>query len=585
MPYFVNYFQILLFILALSGPLSALDFSWQIQGDVPEELRETIKNNAPLASKQDAVSSLNALCQLADNQTDLWIQELHSRAYFNAHIHWELNSDQEPAKITFFVDTGPVYPLESIELVWDEAPPFDINAEDLDLCINDPALPSSIIDAEENFLHVMALKGYPLAKISHREVLADQDTYGVAVIFHAETGPQVRFGRTKITGSSTVNEAYIWQQVEWKEGKKFSPEKIERTQENLESTGLFSSVVINEGTELDEEGNVPLEITLTEAKHRTIAAGVGYSTQQGPGITGEWQHRNFRGMGERLDVQTKIWAAVQNGQIEYMIPGFRHSNQDLRFIAEAEHEKTKGYTELSFSLSTLLDKRINDWTFLSYGLSYKELRTTHSDNNGTFHLIKAPVMLRWTSADDCLDPTHGMTFTLRSTPSVQISSKTFAYWTNVATGTFYYPLNESESLIFASKLTGGTIVGATRREIAPSERFYSGTENTLRGYRFMSVSPLDHKHKPIGGRSMAVLSTELRMRCTEKVGLAVFYEVGNVYADPLPDFSKGVLQSTGAGIRYNTPVGPIRFDVAVPLNRRKDIDPPYEFYMSIGQSF
>ena len=101
----------------------------------------------------------------------------------------------------------------------------------------------------------------------------------------------------------------------------------------------------------------------------------------------------------------------------------------------------------------------------------------------------------------------------------------------------------------------------------------------------MTVSPLDHKNKPTGGRSMLISSNELRWKCTEKIGVAAFYEIGNVYSNPFPDFKKGQLQSVGAGIRYLTPVGPIRFDVAVPLNRRKDVDPPCQFYMSIGQSF
>lgn len=582
-PFYLTKPLVLLFIAA--APLLALDYKWEIEGRLEQNLLETIKNNAPLASKEHAVVSLAALCQLADNQTDLWLEELHSRAYFDARIEWSLDHLKDPVVITFNVDSGVVYPLSAINIDWEDSAPFDIKPEDLGLVIDQPALPSSIFQAEEQFLHLMAVKGYPLAKIICRDLTADQETQKASLTLRVESGRPVRFGATQITGNGSVDEAYIWQKIAWKEGKTFSPERIERTQENLEATGLFSSVVIKEGCELDEEGRVPLDIQLVEAKNRTVAGGFGYSTQQGIGLSGEWQHRNFRGMGERLDVQTKVWTAMQTGQIQYVIPGFRHSNQDLRFVVEAEHEITKGYTETSFSISSMLDKRINDWTFLSYGTSYKQLRTANSDNNGTFNLLKFPVLLKWTTANDILDPSRGMTLIAKSTPSFQIGSHSFGYWNNTATGTFYHPLNETESLVFAAKVTAGTILGASRREIPPSERFYSGTDNTLRGYRFMSVSPLDHKHKPIGGRSMLILSTEARWKCTEQFGFAAFYEVGNVYADPFPDFSKGQLQSAGAGIRYNTPVGPVRFDVAVPLNRRRHVDPPCEFYMSIGQAF
>lgn len=574
-----------IFCLVCLSSLSAMDYTWDVDGPIESDLLETIKSHAPLASKEHTIVSLASLCQLADNQVDLWLQELHSRAYFDSKVSWTLDHEQTPVALNFHINPGPIYLLRTVDIEWEGPPPFAKEEIDLGLERQKPALPALIFGAEEQLLYLMALEGYPLAKIIQRDVVADLDTQSVSVVFKVESGQPVHFGPTQISGNTTVKEAYIWQQVTWKEGKKFAPDKIQRTQENLEATGLFSSVVIKEGTELDAQGRVPLEIQLTEAKHRTLAGGIGYSTQQGLGLSGEWQHRNFGGTGERLDVKANLWTAMQTGSIQYAIPGFKHSNQDLRLILEAEHEETKGYTEMSFSFSTLLDKRINDWTFLSYGISYQQLRTSHSDNNGTFHLLKTPILFKWTTANDILDPSRGMTLNLKAVPSLQIGSPTFAYWTNTAIGTFYHPLNEAETLIFASKLTAGTILGASRREIPPSERFYSGTDSTLRGYRFMSVSPLDQKHKPIGGRSMLILSSELRWKCTEKIGLAAFYEIGNVYSDTLPNLSEEQLQSVGAGVRYNTPVGPIRFDVAVPLNRRRHVDPPCQFYMSIGQSF
>lgn len=577
--------KLLFLLLTSSVSLEALEFSWKIEGSLDQKLLETIKNNAPLASKEDNIISLNALCQLSDNQADLWRQEFQSRGYYEASVEWNLDHEQTPVSVTFQVDCGPLYYFEEVEILWSSTEYVEVSPQELGIEVGAPALPSAIFDAEEQLLHLMALKGYPLAKIANRNVFADQKNQSVRVVFSVDSCSKVRFGETSISGNTSVDESFIWQKIAWKKGRGFTPNRIERTQEDLEATGLFSSVVIKEGTELDSDGNIPMDITLTEAKHRTVAAGFGYSTQQGLGLSGEWQHRNFRGMGERLNVEAKWWTAVQTGKLEYMIPGFQHSNQDLRFIFEAEHEKTKGYTETALTTSVLLDKRINDWTFLSYGTSYTHLRSTHSDNNGAFNLFKLPLQLKWTTANDILDPTQGMTLNAKTIPSFQIGSNSFGYWINTATGTLYHALNEDESLVFASKITTGTILGASKKEIPPSERFYSGTENTLRGYRFMSVSPLDSKNKPTGGRSMLILSNEIRWSCTDTIGLAAFYEIGNVYSNPVPDFKQGQLQSAGAGIRYRTPVGPIRFDVAVPLNRRKDVDPPCQFYMSIGQAF
>ena len=100
----------------------------------------------------------------------------------------------------------------------------------------------------------------------------------------------------------------------------------------------------------------------------------------------------------------------------------------------------------------------------------------------------------------------------------------------------------------------------------------------------MTVSPLHH-HEPTGGRSMMIYSLEARLRATETFGWVLFYDFGNVYANYLPRFDKKILQSIGIGIRYNTPVGPLRLDFAVPLYRRRHIDESFQIYLSIGQAF
>src|SRR5262249_18262594 len=135
--------------------------------------------------------------------------------------------------------------------------------------------------------------------------------------------------------------------------------------------------------------------------------------------------------------------------------------------------------------------------------------------------------------------------------------------------------------------------------IPPPERFFAGSDGLLRGYRYLTVSPLNKEREPIGGRSMLIGAFELRWRLTKKWGLVGFYDIGNVYSQSVPDLSRKQLQSVGVGIRYHTLVGPIRLDVAFPLDRRHDIkirdkhsgghhhthDPTYQIYFSIGQSF
>ena len=237
------------------------------------------------------------------------------------------------------------------------------------------------------------------------------------------------------------------------------------------------------------------------------------------------------------------------------------------------------------SLSATLERQINDRLRISGGIMFTRLRNTHSDNNRTFSLIKTPFQFVWNGADRLLDPTSGVTIHLKATPTVQIQAPCFSYSTHWLSATAYQPLDSNRRFVLAGKATFGSIWGATKHSIPPSERFYAGSDTLLRGYHYLTVCPLNEFNKPIGGRSLMVFSLEARLRIKDPFGLVFFYDIGNVYAQSLPQFGHKQLQSAGVGLRYHTPVGPIRLDIAFPFNPRKHLDSSFQVYFSIGQSF
>jgi translocation and assembly module TamA len=271
--------------------------------------------------------------------------------------------------------------------------------------------------------------------------------------------------------------------------------------------------------------------------------------------------------------------------VRQITPDFWRPEQNLIWIAEYGQEKTKGFNESHGSFSGLIERKLNKKTLISYGGVYKALRSERSDNNGLFNLLKVPLQLRWSNANNILDPTKGMSFQVKVTPTLQASSTVFSYCINTFTGIWYHALKCDDSLVLANKIMLGSILGKSRYEIPPPERFYAGSDNTIRGYHFMTVSPLNKKNDPIGGRSMVIFATELRYRFSENFGCVIFYDIGNVYSSYLPEIAHKQLQAVGAGIRYYTPIGPLRLDIALPLNRRRGLDSLCQVYFSIGQSF
>jgi translocation and assembly module TamA len=567
--------------LLMTGIAHAADsYRVEFRGVEEKGLLNLLSSSSQLLALTDSPGPTAAtIRRRADTDLQRLLKILHNSAYYNAKIKFSFDFDQTPMLVVIDIDLGPVYPIAAFRV---EGMELNLNA--LELRLGEAATPEKILHAEECLLFLLAKKGHPYAKICERRVAADQQTKTVAVTLQVDPGPLMRFGATSIEGNVSVKEAFFQKKIAWGSGMPFDPMKLLETQNALEESRLFRAVNITYPEVLPEGGKIPMKIDVVEAKHRSIGAGISYSTQLGPGVELEWEHRNVRGMGDTLRCDANILGRLQEGSLQYLQRDVWFRHQDLIWTADVKHEVTKGYKETAYSLSSIVRHRINLWTTLSYGAMVTELNNKGSDQNGSFHLFKTPLIFQWNRTDNLLDPSRGGSLFVKLTPTAQFLKPKFIYSVNLGTATSYLSL-WNKKVVVAAKGIAGTILGTTRRQIPPSERFYAGSETTLRGYSYMTVSPLDERKKPIGGRSILIGSLELRLRLSEALGLALFYDAGNVYKDPYPNFDEPFLNSLGAGVRYYTSVGPIRFDLAFPLQRRKGIDKSYQFYFSIGQAF
>lgn len=572
------------------GPL----YSYEVvfEGVHDSEVMTLLKSASQLEKLKDSPPATSlGLKRRAEGDMSNIIQVLHSLAYYGAQTNFDI--DASCSKVIVKIELGPVYPLTAFtirilqngeEISMNDVP-SPICLKELGITIGAPALPEIILTAEDTLLDKLNLQGFAFASIKKRDAYADQEAKNVIVLMEVETGPLSYFGSLHINGLERLKKNFFYKKLRWCEGGIYDPLAIEKTQEALELSGLFRSVNITHAKDPEDGSLIPIEIDVVEGKQRSIGFGLNYTTSLGPGISTEWEDRNILGEGQKLSFRSNIWQKLQEGNLSYSIPDFGRQNQNLIWMLDYQRERTKSFTENSFSFSGTIERKLNEKLRISYGGMYKRMRSQRSDFNGTFDLFKIPLQLRWSNVDSILEPTKGGTIQLKIIPSLQVFKPHFAYSINTFTGTFYQSLTEDKRHIFAAKLMLGSIFGASEHEIPPPERFYAGSESTLRGYRFLTVSPLGENHKPIGGRSMFIYSMELRNRIGKDFGLVFFYDVGNVYATEYPNFKNGLRQSAGVGIRYYTPIGPLRLDLAVPLNKRSHLDHSLEAYFSIGQAF
>jgi translocation and assembly module TamA len=599
-----NIFLKILIILALCLPQFLKSEEVEIQyavkflGTDQPDLTQLLQESSQLIKLQKHPPKTEAsLRRRTESDIPNLVKALHSYAYYNAKVQYQIDLTRQPHQVTFHIDTGPVYPFGSFEVFPED---LKIHPKDLGISLGSPGYSSEIFAAEETLLHVLTRKSFPLAKLLERKVIADQKTKQLHVKLYVDPGPMAYFGETSIIGNCSVKDEFIKKKINWRYGEVFDPTKVDCTVDALESAGVFSSISITHSGEANEEGTLPMAIQVVEGKQRSIGVGVGYSTQRGPGFTGEWEHRNYRGKGEKLRVNANVLKDTQEGSVTYLIPDFLRRNQDLIYAAEVEHNDTKGFEMTSFSLSGILERQLSNHTRASIGGMYEFLRTTEENKNGnkntaSYNLARIPMKYKWTNVDDPLDPTSGAMLFMKAVPTFQLVDETFFYTITSLTASIYQPLSREKKWILAAKASFGSIWGTSRNVIPGSDRLYAGSENTLRGYNYYTVSPISEDGDPIGGRGLMIYTLEGRWHATEQWGGVLFYDVGNVFSTPYPVFDKKMLQSTGIGIRYFTPVGPLRLDVAFPLNRRKIfdnrrdekryIDNAYQIYFSVGQSF
>ncbi len=554
-----------------------------------------------ISLEQNPPSTAAALRKRAEADIPRFAKVLQSLAYYDARIDLHINIDCQPAQIVFEVTLGDQFVFSSFEIAPVENSTFlcsSIGLDHLDVVLHAPAYPKTILHAEEMLLNRLAGYGYPLAKLADRVVTVDLAAKTVNVKIIVDAGPMAVFGKTCISGSKRVSNAFFRKKIAWREGELFNPCKVEETLKAMEASSLFSAINIYNDEEVEGEGFLPMHIEVVEGKHRSLGLGVGFSTMRSFGLVGEYENRNERRRGERFALKGAVWNNLFDGTFVYIVPDWRRRRQDLVWLLQAHHEITESYTETFQSASVIVEEQLSPQLRISKGFMFKVLKNTRSNNNGTFNLFKIPLSLKWIDVDEPMDPTIGYSINFKTVPTFELFNKPFAYDINLLNFSSYLPLTSCAETIFATRVTLGSIIGTTERDIPPSERLYAGSEETLRGYKYMTVSPLGREKKrcrkgrkeegdiePIGGRSMFIVNLEIRKAINECWGAVLFYDIGNVYKDVYPNLAGKQLQSIGAGARYNTPVGPLRLDIAFPLNRRSHFDNALEVYLSLGQTF
>lgn len=590
-------------LLAVSGPGRAaepLDYDFKLIG-VEGGLADLIRQSSALAQRRAPVPrTLAGLRSRLNGDADTIRKVLRSEGYYGHRILTRIDRTKDPVQVRVEILKGPAYTLKQVVIALPEG---DYEAlgevrEEMGLEIGSRAVASKIISAEQRLIQAFPEHGYPLAELKPRQVVVGHAERGVWVSYQVEPGPRLAFGELSFPDTAGVDESFLRRLVRWDEGTIYDDSKLETYRRDLSRTGLFGLVQADYGEPSD--GKLPIAIKLNKVPRRTFALGASYSTTEGPGAEVSWEHRNLLRQAETFRV-TVIGALIEQGvRVTFDKPHFRRLDQDLLLNTELFREDTDAFRALRATVGAFLARPLGGPWSGRFGLEVEAAdvedfsavaaadlppgeQPSTIDGSDFFVLGALPVSVSFDTTDSLLDPRDGVRFTLRTAPTGVTTGRQFGYFKNEILGSAYVPFDSAKRYVLALRAHLGSIAGVDTGSVPANRRFFAGGGGSIRGFNFQEVGPANAEGISTGGRSLAEAAIEFRWQAFGDFGIVPFVDIGNVYTEPVPQFT-GLRAGIGLGLRYYTSFGPIRLDLATPLDRQPE-DPPVQVYISIGQSF
>lgn len=572
-------------------------------GTDDKELKEALENSSQLFQGQEkAVSGDLGLAIRARDDRDRLLAALYEKARYGGTIAIRINGqdidslppdpsfpDGKAIPVTVNVTPGPVFTLGSVKFEGDAA---GLNPADYDLALGTRADSTRIIKAGEKVVNDLREQGRPLAKLTERSVVADHADSTVDVVISAESGPVAPVGEVSVSGTKTVDPGFVRDYSRLNEGRPYSPEDIRRASERLRQLGVFSSVTIKEANTLSPDGSIPMKIEVSEGKHKYFGFGAQVSTTDGLGLSGYWGHRNLFGRAESLRVEGSIDRIGETQELDkldysagilFAKPGAFGPTSTFTASLKANIQDPDAYRAkiLTGAAGATFELTPTDTVSGGGELSWADV----DDAFGSNSYLTAAIPLEYVrdTRDDKLNATEGYRALISAKPSYEIKGQTF-FSSFEATASGYHALGDEKRFVLAGKIGAGVLVGGDGlADIPANRRFYLGGGGSVRGYSYQEISPRNSNNDLTGGRSYVNASLEARIAITDTIGVVPFIDAGTVSASTTPDFSD-IRAGAGIGLRYQTPFGPIRLDVAMPLNKYPG-GTSYGIYAGIGQSF
>ena len=589
------------FLAAAGSPGLALDrLDVQVRGG-DESLTRLVSSASLLRSlsEQDQTDTQDLVAAARADYGRI-LAALYARGHYSVVIRIRIDGREAASIRALDVPTT----ISMISVVVDPGPPFTLGQTRIApqasgtklssaFAGGKPAESAVVSDAVATSIRAWRNAGNAKAEVADQSVIADHREALLDVDVALDPGPKLRFGPLAVSGAERMREARIIKIAGLPSGRAFSETELRKAETRLWRTGIFSSVTLEEDKSISAPDLLGITARVVEHKPRRYSLGAELSTIDGVSLTGSWLHRNVLGGGERLEVEagvTNIGSDISGVDYGFSVtldrPATLTPDTTAGLVFRFAHADEVDYSLDGIELGLAFSHIFSDQLSAQAGLTYANIRGTDPTGDFDFQSVSLPVGVTWDRRDVAVNATRGFYLDGEVRPFLGLNDTKSGVRATLDSRA-YRSLGADGRIVLAARLQGGAVLGPEILDVPRDQLFYSGGGGTVRGQPYRSLGVLVPSGTGsdflVGGRYFVAGSIELRAKVTEEIGVVGFYDAGNVGIDGFFNDTAESHAGAGLGVRYDTTIGPIRFDVASPVSG--DTGDGVQFYIGLGQSF
>ena len=406
-------------------------------------------------------------------------------------------------------------------------------------------------------------RGYFDFEITRKELRVHADESVADIRIEARSGPRYRFGEVRL-GEHRLDENLLRRLATFREGDLYNASRVIETSRNLNDAGYFRRVEVRALREERRDSKVPVEVVFHPAARHAWKTGIGFATDTGPRGSLRYENRLINRKGHRFESELRLSPVTSGLDTKYLIPGDDPLRETYSIGAGYLHENTDTSTSDSVRVIGAQKIKSEPWTQTRF-LELLHERSDIGEESINSTLLMPGVDLSRVEADDILRTNRGYRFNVvvRGAYEGFVSDATFVQLR--ADTKVIHRFGGSGRV--SGRIHVGTTLGDGADQLPASLRFFAGGDNSVRGYEYQSLGPKDSNGDVVGGRHLLTGSIEYEHPVFgEDWWVAAFADAGNAFDTDDITLRAGY----GLGVRWFSPVGRLRVDLAFPDDTEED---------------